>query len=191
MGTGLWITPSKTTWFFAQAVKLRAASDFRFLAMMALMLAAAAAAMAQTGDGATLVGTVKDSTGAVVAGAKVKAVNTATNYVSETATNGEGGYYVPFLPPGNYRLTVEAPGFKGYVHDGLILMAFDVPRVDIMLEVGAQTESVTVSGSTPLLNTENATSDYVLPSDVITQAAASRPQPAIRCLNAPLACDRE
>ena len=169
MAQGLWTM--KTTRFFIQAAKSGAASDVRFLAVVALMVVAAAAAMAQTGDGATLVGTVKDATGAVVAGAKLKAVNTATNYVSETSTNAEGGYYVPFLPPGNYRVTVEAPGFKGFVRDGLILMAFDVPRVDIVLEVGAQTESVTVSGSTPLLNTENATSDYVLPADVITQVS--------------------
>ena len=140
-------------------------------AVVALMAAAAVTGSAQTGGAATLVGTVKDATGAVVAGAKVKVVNTANNYVSETSTTAEGAYYVPYLVPGNYRVTVEAPGFKTAVRDGLTLMALETPRVDIVLEVGSQTESVTVSGAAPLLDTEDAVSAYVLPADVITQVS--------------------
>ena len=164
-------TQEKLTRLLTQASRFGASLDFRFLAIPALMVAAAAAAMAQTSGDATLVGTVKDPAGAVVAGAKVKVVNIANNYVSETSTNGEGGYYVPYLLPGNYRLTVNAPGFKEFVREGLTLMALATPRVDIALEVGSQTESVTVSGAGPLLDTEDVVSSYVLPSDTITQVS--------------------
>ena len=168
MGKGLWTMRKRITRFFSRTGEYRSAIGLRLLAVVAMMVTAAFAAMAQTGGGATLVGTVKDSTGAVVAGAKVRVVNTATNYVSETQTNAEGGYYVPYLVPGTFRMTVDAAGFKGYVREGLTLMAMETPRVDIVLEVGAQTDSVTVSGAAPLLDTENVVSAYVLPSEVLT-----------------------
>ncbi len=137
----------------------------RFFLAVATLMIAAAAAMAQTGGGATLVGTVKDGTGAVIAGAKVTVLNTGTSFVSETTTNAEGGYYVPYLIPGNYRITVEASGFKQFVRDGITLRSAEVPRVDITLEIGARTESVTVVGSAPLLNTENAITSQSIASD--------------------------
>ncbi len=171
MGKGLWTMRKRITRFFSRTGEYRSAIGLRLLAVVAMMVTAAFAAMAQTGGGATLVGTVKDSTGAIVAGAKVRVVNTATNYVSETQTNAEGGYYVPYLVPGTFRMTVDAAGFKGYVREGLTLMAMETPRVDVVLEVGSQTDSVTVSGSAPLLDTEDAVSAYVLPSDVITQVS--------------------
>ena len=68
------------------------------------LMSASAAMMAQTGGGATLVGTVKDSTGSVVAQAKVTVINTATNLTTETSTAADGGYYVPYLTPGDYRV---------------------------------------------------------------------------------------
>jgi hypothetical protein len=171
METELRETHRKTNRLFIRAARSGGAIGFQFIVLVTLIVAGATAAMPQTGGGATLVGTVKDGTGAVVVGAKVKAVNTATNYVSETSTGSEGGYYIPYLVPGSYRITVDAPGFKGYVREGLTLMSAEVPRVDIILEVGAHAESVTVSGAAPLLNTENAVSDYVLPADVITQVS--------------------
>ena len=120
-------------------------AGLRYLAVMTLMIAAASLALAQTGGGATLVGTVKDSTGAVVAGAKVTVVNTGTSFISETSTTAEGAYYVPFLIAGNYKITVEAPGFKQFVRDGITLRPTEVPRIDIVLELGAVTESIAVT----------------------------------------------
>jgi hypothetical protein len=83
--------------------------------LAALLLLAAGAVMAQTGGGATLVGTVTDQTGALVAGAKLTAVNIATAFTTEVVTSNEGSYYVPYLAPGEYRIRVTAPGFKEYV----------------------------------------------------------------------------
>src|SRR5437870_8427621 len=85
----------------------------------ALLTAATMAALAQTGGGATLVGTVKDSTGAVVAGAKVTVINTATHFITENVTSTEGAYYIPYLVPGEYRIKVTAAGFKEVVREGI------------------------------------------------------------------------
>lgn len=109
---------------------------------LATFAALAAIAVAQTGGGATLVGTVKDSTGAVVAGAKVSVVNTGTAFLSETTTVADGGYYVPYLAAGSYKITVEAQGFKRFVRDGITLRPGEVPRVvDIAFELGAVTRA--------------------------------------------------
>ncbi len=125
--------------------------------------------MAQTGGGATLVGTVKDASGSSVAQASVTVVNTATAFVTNTTTNADGAYYVPYLIPGDYRVSVKAAGFKEFVREGLTLRSAEVPRVDIVLEVGAVTDSVTVSGAATLLNTENVVSSYVLPAEVLKE----------------------
>src|SRR3954465_8447026 len=99
---------------------LRAKGDRKSIAVLVLAaLATAPLTMAQTGGGATLVGTVKDSSGSVVAGAKVRVVNTDTSFLTETTTQPDGGYYVPYLTPGNYRVSVDAAGFKQAVRDGL------------------------------------------------------------------------
>jgi len=68
---------------------------------------------------ATLVGNLTDSTGAVIAGAKVTVINTGTQFVAESQTSAEGSYYVPYLIPGAYKLTIEAKGFKTYTRDGI------------------------------------------------------------------------
>src|SRR4051812_42069401 len=135
------------------------------------LLVCAGAVMAQTGGGATLVGTVKDGTGAFVSGAKVTVLNTATSFIAETTTSVEGAYYVPYLTPGDYRVKVIAPGFKEFVREGLTLRSAEVPRIDITLELGSVNDSVTVSAATSLLNTENVVSAYVLPADVLVETA--------------------
>ena len=132
-------------------------------------LLTASALMAQTGGGATLVGTVRDSTGSAVAGAKVTVVNTATAFLAETTTSTEGAYYVPYLAPGEYRVKVSAAGFKEFVRAGISMRSAEVPRVDILMEVGALSDSVTVSGAASLLNTENVISSYVISKEALVE----------------------
>jgi hypothetical protein len=129
---------------------------------------------AQTAGTATLVGTVTDSTGSVVAGAKISVVNVETRFTSETITSAEGSYYVPYLAPGAYRLTVEAGGFKRYVRDEIIVRTAEIPRVDVQLEVGAITESVTVTGAPPLLETETSSAGQILSGDVLLKIPVSQ-----------------
>ena len=134
-----------------------------------VMLMFAETALAQTGGGATLVGTVKDASGAAVGGAKVTVINTATAFITEIKSAADGAYYVPYLAPGDYRMKVTSAGFKEYVREGISLRSSEVPRVDITLDIGSVTDSVTVSASASLLNTENVVSAYVLPSEVLTE----------------------
>src|SRR6185436_4797061 len=106
---------------------------------------------------ATLTGFVTDPTGTIMAGAKVTAVNTATQFVSEGLTNETGRFSIPYLIPGSYELKVEAAGFRSYLQKGIELRAGEAPRIDVTLELGSVNESVTVSGAAPLLATETST----------------------------------
>src|SRR5207248_3535865 len=80
------------------------------IACIIFVICASPGGVAQTTGGATLVGTITDTTGAVLPAAKVSVVNVETSFRSETQTSPEGSYYVPYLSPGNYRITVEAAG---------------------------------------------------------------------------------
>src|SRR3954469_17539701 len=81
---------------------------------LVFLLIAARSVSGQTTGGATVRGSVVDSTGAIVAGAKVSATNVQTSFVYEGVTSTEGAYYIPYVNPGEYRVTVEAPGFKKF-----------------------------------------------------------------------------
>jgi hypothetical protein len=139
---------------------------FRFLVILLSLLSVA---FAQTTGTATVVGTVTDNTGAVVPAATINIVNIETQFVSNGETNTEGGYYVPNLNPGTYRLTIQAAGFKRYVRDGIILRTSEQPRIDIQLEVGAVTESIQVTASAPLLETETTSTGQILEGDTIVK----------------------
>ncbi len=133
--------------------------------------------LAQTTGTGTLVGTISDTTGAVVAGAKVTVVNTATAFTSEVPTNTEGAYYIPYLTPATYRITVESPGFKKYVREGVIIRTGEVPRIDVQMEVGGVTETVQVTGGVPLLDTETSASGLVLSGDTLVAIPVSQKRP--------------
>src|SRR5437899_13093100 len=90
-------------------------------------------------------GTVTDPGGARVAGATVTVTNTGTNVSTPLTTNASGYYEAPLLPGGQYQVSVEAPGFKKVVRSSLTLRMSDKIDIDIKLEVGALTESVTIT----------------------------------------------
>lgn len=116
-----------------------------------------------------MVGTVSDNTGAVIPAAAVTVVNVETQFTSNGQTTAEGGYYIPNLIPGSYRLTVEAQGFKRYVREGIVLRTSEQPRIDVQLEVGAVTEIINVSGSAPLLETETTSTGQILEGETIVK----------------------
>ncbi|HYZ85702.1 MAG TPA: carboxypeptidase regulatory-like domain-containing protein, partial [Bryobacteraceae bacterium] len=113
------------------------------LKVLAGILAFALGCAAQTSTG-TIVGAVTDSTGAVVAGARVVVTNSATSARFEATTNTEGAYTVPLLPPGAYGVTVSRQGFRTFEQKGIQLRVQQQARVDVMLQVGEVTESVSV-----------------------------------------------
>lgn len=128
------------------------------LALIALLLCwGTVATIAQTVTG-TVRGTITDSSGAIVSGATVTAINTATGVVTPTTTNGAGEYSIRFLQIGQYKIKVEAPGFGTANYGPFALEIDQTAKVDIKLTVGAATAVVNVSGQMqPILNTESPT----------------------------------
>ncbi len=124
----------------------------KFLLLLSLVLLGTVCALAQ--DRGTFVGTVTDPSGAAVPNVKVAAIQTATNLRVDTVTNSVGQYRIPNLPVGAYRLSFEAPAFKTAVREGVTLAVADVLRIDVVLEVGSTSESLTVTAEAPILQTE-------------------------------------
>jgi hypothetical protein len=125
----------------------------RLLVLCALVCVFSVAAFGQAATG-TITGTISDPAGAVIAGAPVEVRNTDTNVLYPTQTTAAGVYTVTRLPVGPYSVTVSAPGFKRLVRSGLSVDAGQTLPLDLTLEVGASTESVTVSAEATLLKTE-------------------------------------
>jgi len=106
---------------------------------------------------ASIQGTVTDPQGSVVTGAAVTLTNEETGQVLQTETNENGIYNFNGLPPSRFTITVEKTGFKTKVTKGVGVIAEQANGVNLQLEVGATTESVTVSGdAVPLIDTETA-----------------------------------
>ena len=122
---------------------------------------AAALSPAQESRG-WILGRITDSSGAPVAKAKVVAFNLATNTQVSGLSNPEGNYEIPYLLPGTYRVTAELTGFSKSVRDNVELRTADRLALNFQLQVGALSESVTVSAETPLLETTSASSGLVM-----------------------------
>jgi len=105
---------------------------------------------------ATLLGTVTDASGAVVANAKVTLTETNTGVNRSTITNQSGNYTYPNLPPGRYSVSVEMPGFKKEVRPGTDLAVDSTARVDVQLEPGNVSETIEVTAETAVLKTDRA-----------------------------------
>ncbi|MGE5568387.1 MAG: TonB-dependent receptor domain-containing protein [Rhodospirillales bacterium] len=111
---------------------------------------------------ATLLGRVEDPTGLAVPGAKVSATNTATNVSSSTTTNAQGSYTIPYLPPGQYHLRVEVPGFKAVQRGPIELRLDERVQIDVQLELGVPTETVQVTAEVPLVDLASASAGQVI-----------------------------
>ncbi len=105
---------------------------------------------------ATITGFVTDPQKALIPGAKVIVINMDTNLRYTAATNQEGSYTVPGLPPGNYKIEVEKQGFKSIVKPDVVLHVQDAIAINFKMAIGSASESITVIGGAPLVNTESA-----------------------------------
>jgi len=112
-------------------------------------------AAAQTTTGVVL-GTVKDSDGAVLPGVAVVAVQTTTNGRSDAVTDERGAYVISNLPPGPYRLEASLQGFRQFVREGLALEVQQQLRIDVALQVGVLAETVNVVAGASLLETSTS-----------------------------------
>ena len=120
-----------------------------------LMFASVASIHAQQTTG-SIVGTVKDETGAVVNAATAKATNVETGFSRSAPTNGYGEYRIDYLPVGKYTVELEATGFRRFVQQNIVLNVDQTVTVEIALSVGASTETVEVTAAPPSVNTSDA-----------------------------------
>jgi carboxypeptidase family protein/TonB-dependent receptor-like protein len=128
---------------------------FRVVILGAVALCFAFLAWSQGATG-TITGTVTDPSGALVDGAAVMATNTGTGIQKKTTTGSTGLYSFVELPPGMYAITVDAPGFaKTTLSQQRLIVASNL-RLDVILQVGAVTESVTVDAAASQVNVEDA-----------------------------------
>ena len=117
-------------------------------AVLLTVLAFTSASLAQTSGSATLRGTVKDQNGAVVPNATVTLTLTSTKAERTAKTSNEGVYSLTSLTPGIYTLTTEASNFKKYIKTDFVLSPSETKGADVIMEIGAASESVTVTAST-------------------------------------------
>jgi Carboxypeptidase regulatory-like domain/TonB dependent receptor-like, beta-barrel len=117
---------------------------------------------------AGLAGIVTDPAGAAVPQAKVNARNVQTNAVSEAVTNESGRYSIAFLIPGVYTVEVEANGFKRFVRENVELQISVRSALDIVLQLGALNEKVTVNEQLSLLETETASRGGIVDNNLLT-----------------------
>src|SRR5258708_6493781 len=115
------------------------------MALLTMTLLVCSSAFA--GVTASISGTVKDTSGAAVVGAKVTATNTETSIASTQPTNGQGYYSFQALPLGHYDIEVQQTGFKVYRQTGVVLDVNAALVVDVTLQVGQVSEKVEVSSS--------------------------------------------
>ena len=126
----------------------------RSLFWISALLVSTALSFAQ-GDRGTITGTVADPAGAVVANAAVSVKNSDTGASYQTSSTTTGNYTLAQLPAGTYELTATASGFKNFVRTNITIQVAQVLRLDVPLEIGSASESVTVTAEVSLLKTES------------------------------------
>jgi len=139
-----------------------------FACASAALLLVAGSLLAQTSEGRIL-GTVSDSSGAVVAGARITVTNTATSVSRQLITTSAGEYVAPNLEPGPYTVSAEAKGFKKAVSTQFILEVSRDVRIDLKLQPGAITEIMEVTAEGSLADTSDATLNGVLSNKAISE----------------------
>jgi len=119
------------------------------------------------GTTSTITGVVTDSTGAVIPGATVTILNQRTGVDFHLETNSAGVYSITSLIPGLYTVTVSHKGFQTYANRDLTLTVNEVLRIDVQMEVGAETQTITVEAAAPLVNTEEGRLSGVVSSSQV------------------------
>ncbi len=124
-----------------------------------LLIAAMTPAFAQN---AQIGGRVTDPSGATIPGTTIALINTQTGVQRNSASNEEGYFAIPALQPGQYRLTAQKEGFKPLSRDGIVIQVGDRITLNLALEIGTASESVTITSEVPLLRTEDAQQGLVI-----------------------------
>src|SRR2546425_2297655 len=118
---------------------------------------------------ATILGTVKDTTGALIPGAMVTLKHTETGYTRTAISSETGDYNVALLQVGAYEITTAMPGFKQDVRRGINLVVGQQAVINLTLEVGAAAEQVTVTEEAPLVNTTLSSTSGLITEEQIKE----------------------
>src|SRR5688572_28054493 len=144
---------------------------FRTAALCVSLLIAPAIAWAQ----ATITGTVKDGSGAVLPGVTVEATSPALIERARTAVTGTTGQYrIVDLRSGTYTVTFTLPGFSTFRREGVELSGAFTATIDATLPVGALEEAITVTGESPIVNVESARREQVVNRELLSAIPSAR-----------------
>src|SRR5215475_11627433 len=145
-----------------------ASTSLWFLLVSALVLFTPLSTLAQIGGAGSIQGVVTDATGAVIPGASVTATNVATGLKTERGTTEAGLYVIAPLPPGEYTVTASIVGFKPIVQEKVIVDALSTVAVNLSLQVGSVSETVTVSEAPTPLNTSDSRLGVTIRNELYT-----------------------
>ncbi|MGA9769086.1 MAG: carboxypeptidase-like regulatory domain-containing protein, partial [Blastocatellia bacterium] len=145
-----------------------------FVNSLALLLTILALSTQAQTNKATIVGTVTDPGGALVAGASVTVINTGTNAERKVTTNDEGTFVVPLLDIGTYKVTASASGFKDAARDNIVLQIGDRLPIDIQLSQASGTsETVEITASAPIIERESSDRSGTITGREVTELPLS------------------
>ncbi|MEB2361852.1 MAG: TonB-dependent receptor [Bryobacteraceae bacterium] len=134
-------------------------APFALRAVVCLIAASLAPAQETRGS---IIGRVVDASGAIIPGVTIHAVNLATNVSISGESNAEGNFEIPYLLPGEYRITAEQTGFKSFRRDGVEVRIGERVSIPIRMELGQVSEQITVTAETPLLESAGANLGQVI-----------------------------
>src|SRR2546428_1995095 len=134
----------------------------RFVTAIVVLIALPTCLLFAQTSTATILGVVKDASGALVPGVSITIKHTESGLTRTVISNERSGYNVPLLPVGAYQITTTMPGFKQAVRSGVNLVVGQEAVVDLTLEVGANAEQVTVTEEAPLVNTTTSSTSGVI-----------------------------
>jgi hypothetical protein len=132
-------------------------TPFVRLSVASLLILTGQLLMAQSAGTSGLVGVIKDPSGAVIPNVSVTLTSNGTGQVRTTTTGADGAYRFVLLPPGDYKAKFAAAGFKTAEVSSFTLNVTETPSLDRTLEVGAQSDEVTVSATAEVLQTQTST----------------------------------
>src|SRR5262245_36727300 len=136
------------------------------VSIIALTMLANFAAFAQETRGAIL-GTVRDASGGVIAGAEIEITNTETKIATRVTSNNSGAFEAPYLTPGVYEIAARAEGFKKFLQQNITVSVGSRVNLSVQMEVGQVSEAVVISAAAPILETTSANGSTTLGEEQI------------------------